>query len=139
MIISNYQVQSTLRAYGQQMADRTRLAKVKAPANTGPKDEVVFSQESKKRLTAEKIAHQIIQQFSAGKELSSTHRQILSQLSREFGQPVKVEKKEDQNLKFKVADGKSSDEARPATREESEELSGKLLEITRSIVYNNLG
>jgi hypothetical protein len=139
MIITNYQVQSTLRAYGQQLADRTRLARVKAPKNTGPKDEVIFSQESKKRLTAEKITHQIIQQFSNGTELSDTHREILSRLSREYSQPVKVEKKEGQPLTFKVADGKSSEEARPASPEEAEKLKIKLFEITQSIVYNNLG
>ena len=139
MIITNYQVQSTLRAYGQQLADRSSLAKVKAPKNTGPKDEVILSQESKKRLTAEKITQQIIRQFSSGTELSHTHREILSRLSREYGQPVKVEKKEDQSLTFKIADKKSSEEDRRVSAEEAEKLRIKLFEITQSLVYNNLG
>jgi hypothetical protein len=139
MIINNYQVQNTLRAYGQQLAEKTRLTRVKAPLKNGPKDEVIFSPESKKRLMAEKISHQIIQQFNNGSELGSTHREILSRLSQEYGQPVKVEKKEGQGVVFKISDGKSSEEARSASPEESEKIERKLFEITQSIVYNNLG
>jgi len=139
MIITNYQVQSTLRAYGQQLAEKSRLARVKAPKNPGPKDEVILSQESKKRLTAQKITHQLIRQLTEGSELADTHREILSRLSREYGQPVSVEKKEGQSLVFKVPEGISSGGTRNASPEEAEILNKKLFEITQSIVYNNLG
>ena len=109
MIIMNYQVQSTLRAYDQQLAEKSRLARVKAPKNPGPKDEVILSQESKKRLTAQKITQQLIRQFTDGSELADTHREVLSRLSREYGQPVSVEKKEGQGLVFIVPEGKSSE------------------------------
>jgi len=139
MIITNYQVQSTLRAYGQQLAEKSRLARVKAPKNPGPKDEVILSQESKKRLTAQKISHQLIRQLNDGSQRADTHREILSRLSREYGQPVTVEKKEGQGLVFKVPDGKSSGGTRNASPEEAEILNKKLFEISQSIVYNNLG
>ena len=139
MIITNYQVQSTLRAYGQQLAEKSRLARAKAPKNTGPKDEVILSQESKKRLTAQKITQQIIRQFPEGQELADTYREVLSRLSREYGQPVKVEKNEGQGLVFKVPEGKSSGGTRNASPEEAEILNKKLFEITQSVVYNNLG
>jgi hypothetical protein len=139
MIIMNYQVQSTLRAYDQQLAEKSRLARVKAPKNPGPKDEVILSQESKKRLTAQKITQQLIRQFTDGSELADTHREILSRLSREYGQPVSVEKKEGQGLVFIVPEGKSSGGTRNASPEEAESLNKKLFEITQSIVYNNLG
>jgi len=139
MIITNYQVQSTLRAYGQQLAEKSRLARAKAPKNTGPKDEVILSQESKKQLTAQKISQQLIRQLTDGSELTDTHREILSRLSQEYGQPVKVEKKEGQGLVFKVPKEKSRGETRNASPEEAERLNEKLFEITQSIVYNNLG
>ena len=139
MIIMNYQVQSTLRAYGQQLSEKSRLARAKASKNTGPKDEVILSQESKKQLTAQKISQQLIRQFSDGSELTDTHREILSRLSREYGQPVEVEKKEGQGLVFKVPEGKSSGGTRNASPEEAVLLNKKLFEITQSIVYNNLG
>ena len=139
MIINNYQVQSTIRAYNQQLADKTRMARIKSPTKTGPKDEVIISQESKKRIMAEKISRQIIQQFNDGTELGSTHREVLSRLSQEYGQPVRVEKREGQGLIFKIATGKSSEEVRSASPEEAEKIERKLFEITHSIVYNNLG
>jgi hypothetical protein len=139
MIITNYQVQSTLRAYGQQLAEKSRLSRVKVPKNPGPKDEVTLSQEGKKRLTAQKITHQLIRQLTAGSEMTDTHREILSRLSLEYGQPVTVEKKEGQGLVFKVPQGNSSGETRNASPEEAENLNEKLFEITQSIVYNNLG
>ena len=139
MIINNFQIHNTLRAYGQQLAEKTRLTRVKAPPKNGPKDEVILSPESKKRAMAEKISHQIIQQFNNGSELGSTHREVLSRLSQEYGQPVKVEKKEGRGMVFKILDGKSSEEARSASPEESEKIERKLFEITQSIVYNNLG
>ncbi len=138
MIIMNYHVQSTLRAYGQQLAEKSRLARAKAPKNPGPKDEVILSQESKKRLTAEKITQQLVRQLSDGSEPADTHREILSRLSQEYGQPVSLEKKEGQGLVFKVPAGKSG-ETRNASPQEAERLNEKLFEITQSIVYNNLG
>jgi len=105
----------------------------------GPKDEVILSQESKKRLTAQKITQQLIREFADGSELADTHREILSPLSRESGQPVCVEKKEGHGLVFKIPEGKSSGETRNASPEEAGLLNEKLFEITPSIVYNNLG
>jgi len=139
MIIMNYQVQSTLRAYGQQLSEKSRLARAKDSKIKGPKDEVILFQESKKQLTAQKISQQLIRQFSDGSELTDTHREILSRLSREYGQPVEVEKKEGQGLVFKVPEGKSSGGTRNASPEEAVLLNKKLFEITQSIVYNNLG
>ena len=69
MIITNYRGQSTLRAYGPQLAEKSRLARAKAPRNPGPKDEVILSQESKKRLTAQKITQQLIRRVTVGSEL----------------------------------------------------------------------
>lgn len=139
MIITNYQVHNTLRAYGEQLAEKSRLGRAKTPKNTGSRDEVVLSQESKKRLAAQKIAHQLIRQLGDGPEMGVTHREILSRLSQEYGRPVKVEKKESQDLLFKVPDEKSPGETRNASPREAELLKEKIFEITRSIVYNNLG
>ena len=68
---------------------------------------------------AEKISQQIFQQFNDGSELGSTHQEILSRLRQEYGQSVKVEKKEGQDLVFKISDGNPSEEARSASPEES--------------------
>ncbi len=138
MIISNYQVQSTLRAYGQQLAERTRLSKIKPPKNIQTKDQVVLSPESKKRLMAEKIAAQIVKQLGDGSEPNDTSREILSRLSQEYGFPIQIEKKDGRGPVFKILDKNSPNGTRSLSPEETEKLKEKLFEITHSIVYNNL-
>jgi hypothetical protein len=138
MIIANYQVQSTLRAYGQQLADRSRLSKIKAPKNLPAKDQVVLSPEGKKRLMAEKIAAQIVGQMHDGSQSNDTAREILKALGREYGLPVQVEKKDGRGLVFKVSDSNSPDGTRTLSPEENDNLNKKVFEVAQSIVYNNL-
>ena len=139
MIIANYQVHNTLRAYGQQMADRSRFSKAKVPKSVAFKDQVSISPESKKRLMAEKIANQLVNQFGNGYEPSDTSREILNRLNREYGQTLQFEAKEGQGLAFKVADETKPQGSRYLSLEETEAMQKKLLEIARSVVYNNLG
>jgi hypothetical protein len=98
MIFANHQVQNSLRAYGQQMTERSRLSKVKVAENSALKDQMSISPESKKRLSAEKVAKQLINQFGNGNETSDTGREILKRLNREYGQILHYEAKEDQGL-----------------------------------------
>ena len=139
MIISSYQVQSTLRAYGQQLAERNRLSKIKNQKSSGPKDQVILSAESKKKLTAERVAQQILTQFRNGSELNENNREILNRLSQEYGQPLQIEGKEGGGLAFRVSDPTSPGGNQTLSPEETERLKNRLLEISYSIVYNNLG
>jgi len=139
MIIANYQVQKTLRAYSQQLAERTRLSKTKAQKNVAPKDQISLSPEGKKRLLAEKIATQIITQFATGADLNDTHREILKRLSNEYKFGIEMEIKEGRGLAFKISPGDSPDGPRYLSAEETEKAKRKLFEITQSVVYNNLG
>jgi hypothetical protein len=132
LIITNYQVRH-LRAYGQQLAEKSRLP-VRGPKNPGL-DEVILPQRGNHRPENPTSSSG----SSRRAELADTHRELLSRLSREYGQPVTVEKKEGQGLVFKVPEGKSSGGTRNASPEEAEILNKKLFEITQSIVYNNLG
>lgn len=98
VIIANHQVQNSLRVYGQQMTDRSRLSKAKVAEKGALKDQMRISRESKKRLSAEKIAKQLIDQFGNGNETSDTGWEILKHLNREYGQILHYEAKEDQGL-----------------------------------------
>ena len=138
MIIANYQVQNTLRAYGQQLAERTRLSKIKTQKNSAPKDQVSVSAEGKRKLTAERITKQIIKQFFDGSELTETHREILNRVNRGYRQPIQIEKKEGQEPAIRTFDRNSPDEARALSPDETEKLKKKLFEITHALVYNNL-
>jgi hypothetical protein len=63
---------------------------------------------------------------------------IMSQLSQEYGKPLEVSADDGQNLVFKVLNkdnGKSGGSLSPA---ENEQLKKKFIDITKSIVYDNL-
>ncbi len=138
MIITNYQVQSTLRAYGEQLAQKGRLMKAISHRQATPKDQVILSTESKKKLMAEKISTEIVNQIKTGAELNTTGQQVLSRVAQEYGIPLRIEKQEGRAVVYKVPANGSSERYRSLSPEETEELDKKLLEITRSLVYNNL-
>ena len=139
MIIANFQVQNTLRAYGQQLTDRCRFSKAKAPKTALPKDEVSLSAESKKKLMADRIAREMVSQFTQGPELNETGREILRRLSREYGHSLTPEWKKGEGLAFRVDQGKTPEGGEVLPPVETERLKESLFDIARSIVYSNLG
>ncbi len=138
MIITNYQVQSTLRAYGEQLAQKGRITRATGQRQTPVNDQVTLSTESKKKLMAEKISREIVNQIKTGAELNTTGQQVLSRVAQEYGVTLRIEKQEGRAIAYKIPASGSSEEYRSLSAEETEELDKKLLEITRSVVYNNL-
>jgi hypothetical protein len=138
MVIANFQVQHILRAYSQQLSVRSRAPKEKVGKNPVQKDEVMISQESKKRLVADRISHEIIAQLGNRSGRNGTSRTILDRLSQEYGQPLDVENNDGQGLVFKIlgdTEGKISESLAPA---DNEQLKKRLFDITQSVVYNDL-
>ena len=139
MIIANYQVQNILRAYGQQLAERSRLSKTRLGKNIAQSnDEVNLSSESKKRLIADKVTHEIVTQFTNGSAPVETNQEILKRLSQVYGRPLEIEVTEGKGLIFKVADEGQGQKDQTLSLADSENLKNKLFDITHSIVYNNL-
>lgn len=139
MVIANFQVQNTLRAYGEQLSDRSRISRVKAPKTAQPRDEVNLSAESKKKMMADQIAREMVAQFSQGPELNQTGREILRSLSREYGHSLTPEWKEGEGLVFRVDQGKTPEGGEVLPPDETERLKNSLFDIARAIVYSNLG
>jgi hypothetical protein len=139
MVIANFQVQNTLRAYSEQSADRGRTSRVKGPKIAMPRDEVSLSAESKKKLMADRIAREMVAQFSQGPELNPNGREILQRLSREYGQSLTPEWKEGEGLVFRVDQKKTPEGGTVLPPEENERLKNSLFDIARTIVYSNLG
>ena len=138
MIITNYHVQHILKAYSQQLAVRSRISKDKANKNVVQKDEVAISQESKKMLVADKIAHEMITQLSNSSERNDLSREILDRLSQEYGRPLEVTTDDGQRIVFKVVGETGEKVTAPPSSSEKENLKKKLFDITRSIVYESL-
>jgi hypothetical protein len=136
MIITNFDVQQVLRTYNRQLGERSRLSREKVARKSGQQDAVSISDESKKRLLTEKITQEIINQFPNGSERNKTMQAIVNQLSQEYGKPLDVSADDGRDLAFKVLDnGQSGGSLSPA---ENEQLKKRFIDITKSMVYDNL-
>jgi hypothetical protein len=138
MIITNYHVQHILKAYSQQLSVRSRISKDKMNKNAVQKDEVTLSQESKKMLVVDKIAHEMITQLSSSPERNDVGREILDRLSQAFGRPLDVTTDDGQGIVFKVVSETGEKVMASPSSSEKESLEKKLFDITRSIVYESL-
>jgi hypothetical protein len=139
MVISNSQVHHVLRAYSQQLAERCRASRSKSRLPGGQKDEVNFSSESRKMSVADRIAQEILAQLTKSPEKKNeTAQEVMRRLSQEFGKPLEIDPNGGDTFSFRIvnANGDVSDASLSA--EEVERLRGRLLEITRSVVYDNL-
>jgi hypothetical protein len=139
MVIANFQVKNTLRAYGEQLADRSRFSRAKAPKTALPRDEVNLSPESKKKLMADRIAQEMVTQFNKGPELNETGREILQRLRREYGDSLTPDWKQGEGLVFRVDQGKTPKGGKFLPPAETDRLKDSLFDIARSIVYSNWG
>jgi hypothetical protein len=136
MVISNFHVHNILRAYSQQLSDRSRLSKLRSLGSTAQKDEVTLSSESRKRQVADRITNEIIGQLTTGSESTDTTKEILHRLSQEYGQPLDVDPDNGDGIVFRVAGRDETGGTLPPA--ENERLRSRLFDITQSIVYNNL-
>lgn len=136
MIIAHYQVQNVLRAYGQRLSERTRLAAAPRPVKIVQKDEVLLSPEGKKKIVAEKIARQIFSQIVSGSAPQETRREALERLSTEFGARLEVSAREGNEVSFHALEGPAG--TRILSPEESAGLKDRLVDITRSMVYSHM-
>ena len=138
MVITNFQVQHILRAYSQQLSVRSRTSKEKTDKTAVQKDEVMISQESKKRLIADKVSNELVAQLVNGFERNETGRKILNRLSQEYGRPLEVENNDGQGVVFKVLSETEGRSMEPLSSAENEQLKRRLFDITQSFVYNDL-
>jgi len=137
MTITNFDVQQVLRTYHRQLAEKTRLSREKVYRKILQQDSITISQESRRRFLTDRITQEITNQFLSGAERNETMEAIMGQLSQDFGKPLDVST-DGQNLVFKVlskGNGKEPENLSPA---ENEELNKRFIDITKTIVYDNL-
>jgi predicted HAD superfamily phosphohydrolase len=137
MTITNFAVQQVLRTYHRQLAEKTRLSREKVYRKILQPDSITISQESRRRLLTDRITQEITNQFLNGSERNETMDAIVGQLSQDYGKPLDVST-DGQNLVFKVltqGNGQAAENLSPA---ENEELNKKFIDVTKTIVYDNL-
>ena len=138
MDIGNFHVQHILKVYSQQLSIKSRVSKDKTNKNISQNDEVIISQESKKRMIVDKIANEIVTQLTNSSERNDTSREILSRLSKEYGAPLEVTTNDGSDIVFKVLNQSSGEVTQYLSSSETEQLKKKLFDITRSVVYDHL-
>jgi len=137
MTITNFDVQQVLRTYHRQLAEKTRLSREKVYRKILQQDSITISQESRRRLLTDRITQQITNQFLSGSERNETMDAIMGQLSQDYGKPLDVST-DGQNLTFKVLSQGNGKEAENLSPAENEQLNKRFIDITKTIVYDNL-
>lgn len=138
MIITNYCVQHILKSYSQQLSVKSRSSKDKINRAVAQKDEVTLSEESKKRMIVDKIAHEIVGQLANGAERNATSLEIMRRLSQEYGHPIDLSNESGEGIIFKVLNETSGEVIQYLPPSENEQLRKRLFDITRTVVYDHL-
>ena len=138
MVISNFQVHHVLRAYSQQLAERSRIFKSRGNPDSPQKDQVTLSPESKERIMIDKIAHEFVNQLAARPERNEMAQQILKRLSQEYGQPLDVETDHGEVVFFKIVNEAGEGVPERLSPAVNEQLRKRLYDITQSFVYEQV-
>ncbi len=99
------------------------------------KEDVVISKEGRNQLLGHEIVKKIMNELRAGKTMSSMARDILEQLSKEYGKCVTIHRGAPGSIAFEIVDAKRS---RLLSGDESKEVEARLLNITRLTVTRSL-
>ena len=138
MTIINYNVQQVLRTYNRQLGEKSRVSREKVDRKFVQQDAVSISPESKKRHLTDKITQEIMNQFVSGSERNETMQAIVNRLSQEYGKPLDVSGDGEQDLIFKVSNKENGQSGGSLSPTENEQLNKRFIDITKSVVYDNL-
>ena len=138
MVITSYHIQNVLRTYSQQSSEGNRLARFRRPDKAEQQDIVKISNEARKQYMVDTISQEMLNHLTETSERNGTAQEILNRLSQEFGKPLEVGLKENENLVFKVMDRERKEVVDTLSVRDSEQLRNRLMDITKTIVSSNL-
>ncbi len=138
MVITSYHIQNVLRTYSQQISEGSRLARSRKSDKGEQNDFVKISSEARKRHMVDTISQEMLNHLTQTSERNGTAQEILNRLSQEYGKPLEVDRKENEYLVFKVMDQAGKEVVDTLSPMDSEQLKNRLIDITKTIVSNNL-
>jgi len=138
MVITSYHIQNVLRTYSQQISEGSRLARSRKPDRSDQDDFVKISNEARKRHMVDTISQEMLTHLTQTPERNGTAQEILNRLSQEYGKPLEIDLKGSENLVFKVMDQERKEVVDTLSPMDSEQLKNRLMDITKTIVSNNL-
>ena len=136
MTISSHQIHSVLRIYGQQFKRGMGLAKMREADPEQSVDKIQISPEAKRRQVVEQVATEILGHLAdSGSNAGDVEQEIMDTLSREFGQQLSLGFDETGgSFRFDIVDAEAGEISGSVDGEQAEELSRRLIEITRDTV-----
>ena len=84
------------------------------------------------------ISQEMLNHLTETSERNGTAQEILNRLSQEYGKPLEIDLKENENLVFKVMDQERKEVVDTLSPRDSEQLKTRLMDITKTIVSSNL-
>ncbi len=140
MTITTYQVQNILRTYGKMLGRKKNTARSSESASSAtPLDRIDISSEAKRRQVINKIAQEIIGQVTSGPQRQNQfEKEVLTELTQEYGRPLEVFQNQDGSLRFAVLDKESKTIVQELPPEESQRLEKRFGEIAEAIVDRNM-
>ena len=138
MVITSYHIQNILRTYSQQISEGRRLTRSRKPDKADQNDFVKISSEARKRHMVDTISQEMLTHLTQTSERNGTAQEIMKRLSQEYGKPLEVDLKENENLVFKVMDPAGKEVVDTLSSMDSAQLKNRLMDITKTIVSNNL-
>lgn len=140
MTITTYQVQNILRTYGKMLGRKKKIDQnSESVSSATPLDRIDISSEAKRRQVINKIAHEIIGQVTNGPQRQNQfEKEVLTELTQEYGQPLEVFQNQDGSLRFAVLDSESKTIVQELQPEENQQLEKRFSEIAESIVDRNM-
>ncbi len=140
MTITTYQVQNILRTYGKMLGRKRKLAQGQDAASSAtPLDKIDISSEAKRRQVINKIAQEIIGQVTSNPQRQNqVEKDVLTELTQEYGQPLEVFQNRDGSLRFAVLDDENGSIVQELLPEENQRLEKRFSEIAKEIVDRNM-
>jgi hypothetical protein len=140
MAITNYQVQNILKSYTRQLIKGHRMARAKNES-THPYH-LRLDVEARRKLVVAKITAEIVNNIGIanfGPGLDDVELLAMRQLSKEYGQPLMLQKDEfSGKFRFTVQLEKQNALPRELGQEENAKLEDRLYYIAQNIIENNM-
>ena len=140
MTITTYQVQNILRTYGKMLGRKKKQTQGSEGTNSAtPLDKIDISSEAKRRQVINKIAQEIIGQVtSSPQRQNQVEKEAMTELTKEYGQPLEVFQNRDGSLRFAVLDEENGSIVQELLPEENQRLEERFSEIAKTIVDRNM-
>ena len=138
MNVTSFQVQRVLRTYGRQLSRNRQFLQHQPRSEPRQPDSVTISAKARRLQLLQGVTTNLIRNMGRQEASNEVESEALAQLSQDYGKTLVILRTEDDNVRFAVLDAEKDSLPRGLSREESEQLQGKLARVTMEIIDRNM-